>query len=75
MKIRPMRAELFPEDRRTDGRDEVHNRSSPFCERAYKPHTSQNTRSRVDGHSSSKNRKIQVYNNIHHITLYVTKTS
>ena len=31
MKIRPVGAELFPEDRRTDGHDEVNNYSSPFC--------------------------------------------
>jgi hypothetical protein len=38
MKIRPVAAELFHADRRTDGRtdrhDEVNSRFSQFCERA-----------------------------------------
>jgi hypothetical protein len=34
MKIRPVGAELFHADRRTDGQDEVNSSFSQFCERA-----------------------------------------
>jgi len=34
MKIRPVAAELFYTDGRTDGHDEAHSRFSQFCERA-----------------------------------------
>ena len=34
MKIRPVGADLFHMDRRTDGLDEANNRFSQFCERA-----------------------------------------
>ena len=36
MKIRPVGAEMFHVDRRTDGHDEAKSRSSQFCERAKK---------------------------------------
>jgi hypothetical protein len=36
MKILPVGAELFHEDRRTDGHDEANSRFSQFRERAYK---------------------------------------
>ena len=66
MKIRSVEAELFLEDRRMDGNDEANN-FSQFCERAHKPHTSQNTRSKVEGHLSSKIRKTNIYNSKYHI--------
>jgi len=36
MKIHPVGAELFHENRQTDGHDEANNRFSQFCGRAYK---------------------------------------
>jgi hypothetical protein len=36
MSIRPVGAELFPEDRRTDEHPEVNSRFAQFCVRAYK---------------------------------------
>jgi hypothetical protein len=36
MKIHPLGAELFHEERQTDKRDEANSRFSPFCERAKK---------------------------------------
>ena len=75
MKIRPVGADLFLADRRTDGHDEANNSSSPFCECAYKPHTSHNTRSKVEGHLSSKLRKIHVHNNIQSVPGGMCETS
>jgi len=36
MKIRPVGAELFYADGRTDGHDEANSRSSQFCENIFK---------------------------------------